>query len=137
MTIDAVGVTGNTDTSVPANATVDQNAFMKILLTQLRFQDPLKPMDNQQFLAQLAQFSALEINRQQSAKIDTLLQMNSSSQAIGLLGQQVEVNGQSAGVGQVIAVTFNSDGPALTVKTPSGDITGVQMRNISLIQKGS
>jgi flagellar basal-body rod modification protein FlgD len=137
MTIDAVGVTGNTDTSVPANATVDQDAFMKILLTQLRFQDPLKPMDNQQFLAQLAQFSALEINRQQSAKIDTLLQMNSSSQAIGLLGQQVEVNGQSAGVGQVIAVTFNSDGPALTVKTADGDITGVQMRNISLIQKGS
>ena len=73
MAIDAIGLAGSTDTSVPKNASISQEAFLKILLTQLRFQDPLKPVDNQQFLAQLAQFSAIEINRQQSEKIDTLL----------------------------------------------------------------
>ena len=63
---------------MPRNATVTQEDFLQILLTQLRFQDPLKPVDNQQFVAQLAQFSALEINRQQSEKIDTLLQINAT-----------------------------------------------------------
>ena len=101
------GSPGRADTSVPRNASIAQEAFLRILLTQLRFQDPLKPVDNQQFVAQLAQFSALEINRQQSEKIDTLLQINSTGQAIGLLGQQVEVRGAAgAGVGEVIAVSF-------------------------------
>ena len=63
---------------MPQNASIGQEDFLHILLTQLRFQDPLKPVDNQQFVAQLAQFSALEINRQQSEKIDTLLQINAA-----------------------------------------------------------
>src|SRR3954462_1947700 len=92
MAVDALGAVGTSTDTTPKNATVTQDAFLKILLTQLKFQDPLKPVDNQQFLAQLAQFSAIEINRQQSEKIDSLLQLNSSGQAIGLLGQQVEVN---------------------------------------------
>ena len=135
MAIDAIGITASTDTAVPANATVDQRAFLQILLTQLRFQDPLKPMDNQQFMAQLAQFSAIEINRQQSEKIDTLLQMNSTGQAIGLLGQQVEVQGASgAGVGPVTAVSFRSGEPLLTVKTPTQTLIDVKLRDIQLVQ---
>ena len=62
---------------------IAQEQFLRILLAQLRFQDPLKPVDNQQFVAQLAQFSALEINRQQSEKIDTLLQIKRVGQAHG------------------------------------------------------
>src|SRR5512134_3124275 len=98
MAIDAIGALADSSSAVPANAGIGQEDFLRILLTQLRFQDPLKPVDNQQFVAQLAQFSALEINRQQSEKIDTLLPINASGQAIGLLGQQVEVRG-AAGAG--------------------------------------
>jgi len=135
MSIDAIGVTASTDTSTPANATVDQKAFLDILLTQLKFQDPLKPMDNQEFLAQLAQFSAIEINRQQSEKIDTLLQLNSTGQAIGLLNQQVEVSGTSgAGVGKVTAVSFRTGEPLLTVKTDTATMVDVALRDIQLIQ---
>ncbi len=39
---------------------MDKNAFMNLLVTQMKYQDPLNPMDNQQMMAQLAQFSALE-----------------------------------------------------------------------------
>jgi len=135
MAIDAIGITGSADTSAPANATVDQKAFLDILLTQLRFQDPLKPMDNQQFLAQLAQFSAIEINRQQSEKIDSLLQINSTGQAIGLLHQQVEVQGASgAGVGEVTAVSFRTGEPLLTVKTDTTTMVDVALRDIQLVQ---
>jgi flagellar basal-body rod modification protein FlgD len=138
MAIDAIGVPNTADTAAPRNATVSQEAFLKILLAQLRFQDPLKPMDNQQFLAQLAQFSAIEINRQQSDKIDTLLQINSTGQAIGLLGQSVEVSGaQGAGVGEVTAVSFRSGEPTLTVKTPSQTMIDVHLRDVQLVQGGN
>jgi flagellar basal-body rod modification protein FlgD len=139
MAIDAIGVTAQNEASVPKNAIVDQEQFLNILLTQLRFQDPLKPMDNQQFVAQLAQFSALEINRQQSEKIDTLLQINSTGQAIGLLGQQVEVGGAGNGaVGEVIAVGFTDQGePRLTVQTSSGPLTDVRMANVVLVREGN
>ena len=53
MAIDALGAIGSPTETTPRNATVNQNDFLKILLTQLKFQDPMKPVDNQQFLAQL------------------------------------------------------------------------------------
>jgi flagellar basal-body rod modification protein FlgD len=135
MAIDAIGLAGSTDTR---NASISQEAFLKILLTQLRFQDPLKPVDNQQFLAQLAQFSAIEINRQQSEKIDTLLQMNSTGQAIGLLGQQVEVQGATgAGVGEVTAVSFRTGEATLSVRTASATLVDVRLRDVRLIQEGN
>jgi len=42
------------------NNDLDRNAFLNLLITQLRYQDPLNPMDDREFIAQLAQFSALE-----------------------------------------------------------------------------
>ncbi len=39
---------------------LDRNAFLRLLLTQLENQDPLEPLDNQAFIAQLAEFSSLE-----------------------------------------------------------------------------
>ena len=136
MAIDAIGIAGSSDSTVPANASIGQEDFLRILLTQLRFQDPLKPVDNQQFVAQLAQFSALEINRQQSEKIDTLLQINASGQAIGLLGQQVEVRGAAgAGVGEVIAVSFATGEGRLSVRTPSTTLVDVRLVDVQLVQE--
>jgi|GraSoiStandDraft_24_1057298.scaffolds.fasta_scaffold289378_2 flagellar basal-body rod modification protein FlgD len=136
MAIDAIGVAGQSDTNVPQNAAIDQTSFLKILLTQLRFQDPLKPMDNQQFVAQLAQFSALELTRQSGEKLDTLLSLNATGQAIGLLGQQVEVRGQSgAGVGEVIAISFASGEARLSVKTTTQTMVDVRLQDVQLLQE--
>ena len=138
MAVDAIGLAGSSETNVPRNASIGQEDFLRILLTQLRFQDPLKPVDNQQFVAQLAQFSALEINRQQSEKIDTLLQINASGQAIGLLGQQVEVRGAAgAGVGKVIAVSFATGEARLSVRTPSATMVDVRLIDVQLVQEAN
>jgi flagellar basal-body rod modification protein FlgD len=136
MAIDAIGVAGQNDSSVPRNASISQESFLRILLTQLRFQDPLKPVDNQQFVAQLAQFSALELTRQSGEKLDTLLELNAAGQAIGLLGQQVEVRGGSgAGVGKVIAISFASGEARLSVKTPTTTMVDVRLADIQLVQE--
>jgi flagellar basal-body rod modification protein FlgD len=133
MAINALGAVADTSSAL-ANAGISQEQFLKILLTQLRFQDPLKPMDNEQFVAQLAQFSALEVNREQSSKIDSLLAMQAASQGVSLIGRSVELVGANAGqVGTVIALSLSSGQPLLTVKTSTTTITDVQLSDVSLI----
>lgn len=110
---------------------VTQEDFLRILSTQLSFQDPLKPIDNQEFLAQMAQFSSLEQSRMANEKIDTLLSFQSANQSVALIGKTVEVQADSSTAsGEVTTITFTSGQPVLTVKLPSGEL----LANISLSQ---
>ena len=136
MAIDAIGISGSSATEVPQNAAISQDAFLKILLTQLQFQDPLKPADNQQFIAQLAQFSSLEINRQTTVKMDSLLTMNATGQAVSLLGQRVDVTGGSqTGAGEVTAVRFVNGEIRLSVRTPTGGVIDARLSQVTLVQE--
>jgi flagellar basal-body rod modification protein FlgD len=140
MAIDAIGVVAAPTTAAPANIGISQDDFLKILLTQLQFQDPLKPVDNEQFIAQLAQFSALEINREQSNSINTLLTINATQQAIGLMGKTVQIGSTSTGstgsaTGKVTAVSFATGSALLTVTTSTNNVlTGVQLSDVTLVQ---
>lgn len=137
MPIDAIGgVVNNGSTSVNSNNTIDQEGFIKLFLTQLQFQDPLEPVDNREFLAQLAQFSNLEQSRQLSLNTESLLTMNSAGQALSLLDRPVDVL-QSQGnsiSGTVKAVQFTAAGPELTVQTSAGVLTGIRLPQISLVR---
>lgn len=135
MAIESIGATPTT-TAVPTNSLLGQEDFLKILLTQLQFQDPLKPIDNQEFVAQLAQFTGLEINRQVSDKTDSLLTIQSATQSLGLLGRVVEVSTDTGSqVGTVTAISFQGGTPALTVKTATGQfLTDVSPSRVSLIR---
>src|SRR5215467_3862394 len=125
MSVDAIGlVSQNSSATLPQSTAISQSDFLQILLTQRQFQDPLKPMDNEQFVAQLAQFSALEVNTESSAKLDTLLSIQSVDQALALDGKTVQVS-SSGQAGTVSAVSFDpSTGePSLTVKTSATTLT--------------
>ena len=137
MAIDSIGAAGDPTRTVPVNAGIAQEDFLRILLAQLRFQDPLKPVDNQQFVAQLAQFSALEINRQQSEKVDQLLNMQAADQAVGLIGRQVEVRNAQGGssVGTVAAISFRSGEPLLTLTSNGSTLVDVSLADIVLIRQ--
>ncbi len=105
--------------------------FMKILLTQLTYQDPLKPMDNQQFMSQIAQFTTLEQSQQLNQKIDQLLAIESATQSIGLIGKTVNVSAASGPLsGVVIALSFSTGDPQLTVHTTAGDVTGISLSQV-------
>jgi flagellar basal-body rod modification protein FlgD len=67
------GATATTPTS-PRESALGQDAFLKLLLTQLQNQDPTKPMGDTEFIAQLAQFSALEKLTEIAASMKTLVQ---------------------------------------------------------------
>jgi flagellar basal-body rod modification protein FlgD len=132
MAIEAIGAPASSQSGVPQNVSLAQQDFLTILLSQLRFQDPLKPVDNQQLVAQLAQFGALEINRQQSEKIDRLFGAEASSQAIGLIGRNVSFRTQDGGTqtGIVDSVSFFNGEPAFLVRINGFPFEGVRPTDI-------
>lgn len=82
---------------VTDNAAADKNMFMKLLLAQIKNQDPLKPADQTDFVAQLAQFSSLEGIQNLNASVQDIGSMYRSSQALqatALVGREVLVPGQ-------------------------------------------
>ena len=134
MSVDAIGLPASvTDSKASTTNTINQQDFLKILLTQLQFQDPLKPVDNEQFVAQLAQFSALEVSEEQSQKLDSLLTIQGADQAVALMGKTVQA-GSANSVGTVTAISFASGEPRLTVTTASSSVVDVKLSDITLLQ---
>ena len=142
MAIESIGGVSQTTTDVLRNAGLGQEDFLKILLTQLSFQDPLKPIDNQEFIAQMAQFSGLELNRQANDKVDALLAFQSVNQAVALIGKIVDVNTGSGlpATGEVTTVTFSNGTPLLNVKPVNPNdppMNGISLAQISLVRTGT
>jgi flagellar basal-body rod modification protein FlgD len=129
MAIDATAATG-------ATSNIGIQDFLKILTSQLNNQDPLKPLDNQEFIAQIAQFTTLEQSRQLNLKIDQLLTSQSANQSVGLLGRTVEADTASGKVtGTVDVVTFASGAAQLTIKTSSGStVSDVSLSQVTTIR---
>ena len=136
MPVDAIGgVLNAQDTNTTQNNTINQEDFIRLFLTQLQFQDPLEPVDNREFLAQLAQFTSLEQSRQTSQNTTDLLSMNATTQAVGLLNRQVEVSGLAAAfTGTVTAVRFTSDGAQLTVANGTDVRTSIRLSQVTLVR---
>lgn len=119
--IGASSQSSNTTTS-STNATApnaDYNTFIKLLVAQMKNQDPTKPMDSTEFVSQLASFSAVEQQTQTNTKLD---KMNSSlnnimvdgpiSRAEGYVGKYLSFKDEKGAVteGTVQSVTIYSDG---------------------------
>src|SRR3954469_5192916 len=107
-----------------AGQSLGKDEFLKLLMTQLQHQDPMNPMDDKDFMGQMAQFSSLE----QSANMaQTLSQMSTASQVsqgVSLIGHTVDwVDGETetSGSGQVSGVTMK-DGK-ITVRVGDDDVS--------------
>lgn len=95
--------------------------FLKILTTQLTYQDPLKPMDNQQFMAQMAQFTTLQQTQQLNTNMETLINNQASLQSVGLIGRTVDVSTSTGAVtGTVTALSLQGSTPMLSITTTAG-----------------
>jgi len=131
------GVTAPSSSTVNLESLgIGQEDFFRILVTQLSFQDPLKPIDNQEFIAQLAQFTGLEQTRQVNQRIDTLLTIQSVTQSIGLIGRTVEIQTASGPVvGSVTTLNFQQGQPFLTVQTQDGrSLVGLTLDQITVVR---
>lgn len=81
-------------------ANLDKNAFMLLLVTQFKYQDPLNPMDDKEFVSQMAQFSSLEQLINLNTSMGSLTDATNNQQMINAtsyIGKQVTVSGNSIG----------------------------------------
>lgn len=138
MAIESIG--GLTAASTPSAQvnSLGLEDFLKVLLTQLTYQDPLKPLDNQEFIAQLAQFTSLEQNRQSNDRLQQLLTIQSATQSVGLLGRTVEVQSTNGGpntIGEVTTLRFRQGEPLITVKGSNGGVlTDMPLSQVVLVR---
>lgn len=115
---------------------LSQEDFLEVLLAQLSFQDPLDPLDNKDFIAQLAQFTSLEQTRQLNDRAETSLLFDGASQALALLGRTVEVVTDSGTVvGVVNSTAFLEGSPVLNIRTDSGQfLTDITLSQIRIVR---
>lgn len=116
----AAGSTAGTTGAAAAKASVDYQSFLRLLVAEMKNQDPTKPMDSTQFVAQLASFSEVEQSVQVNAKLDRLLQASALAQADGLIGRTV-TSADGAVSGVVAEVRLVSDG-VVAVTADGGEI---------------
>ncbi len=93
MSVEAVGSSQSLGTAEPktSNRTLEigNDVFLKLLIAELRHQDPLSPMDNHQLLQQIAQLRAVESNMQLTRTLEAVMRGQSLQTAASLFGQQV------------------------------------------------
>lgn len=115
--------------AIQNRAELGKDEFMKILVTQLRFQDPLRPMDDREFISQMAQFSALE-------QMQNLNREFSNVKAMSMLGNivtaQIDGEGPEPEIlkGLVESVEFENGRTHVVVDgrhIAAEDIVGVHM----------
>jgi flagellar basal-body rod modification protein FlgD len=110
----------------------DKDMFMKLLVTQLKYQDPTRPMEDREFIAQMAQFSTLEQMSNMNKEMGNLLKSSRSNEAFSLLGKQIDAlnpltNRRVSGV--VSSIQYNGDEQVLMVNGEQ-----VRMNDISAVR---
>jgi len=132
MAISPVSATGSASSAFG----LDFQSLLQIILTQLTYQDPLKPVDNATFVSQLAEFSQLQQSQTLNDQVTSLLAAQSATQATGMLGRTVDANsGQSPVSGVVQSVSFSNGQPQLTLKAADGSIlTNIAIADVTQVR---
>jgi flagellar basal-body rod modification protein FlgD len=124
MSTSSVSATGSSNV-------LSQDDYLQLMVSQLTQQDPLNPTSNTEFAAQLAQYSALEQNKQINSGISTLNSSQALSQAQAMLGETVTLkSGDSTITGVVQGVQVVNGTPKINVDGTLynvSDVTGISL----------
>lgn len=99
-----------------AAATLDYTTFLRLLIAELKNQDPTKPMDSAQYIGQLASFSSVEQSVKTNAKLDAMMSSLALTQAEGFIGRTV-TSADDTVSGKVLSVRVTADGAVATLNT--------------------
>ena len=92
-----------------------KDEFLTLLIAQLSHQDPINPMDNTEFVAQMAQFSSLEQMHNMSNGFDKVASVMHNNDAVSTLGKTVEIQAGSDNVTGVVEKVVRGENPQVLV----------------------
>ncbi|MCF3932489.1 flagellar hook assembly protein FlgD [Acuticoccus sp. M5D2P5] len=95
--------------------TLDYDAFLRLLVTQMQNQDPLEPMSDTEYIAQLANFSNVEQNIITNDRLSAMMTANALGDAQAMIGRTIATASGESGV--VAAVQITSDGAYATLES--------------------
>ena len=134
----ASSATGMFTQGATGGSNLDKDSFLLLLVTQFKHQDPLNPMEDREFIAQLATFSSLEQQMNTNASMEKLLEVQKQEQAISAvtyIGKNVSARGYGVSVtdkGEVSRIQFSvsenmTKGYANIYDASGGLVTTVQL----------
>ncbi len=109
-----------------AENSMGKDDFLKILLTQLTHQDPTEPMEDKEFVAQMAQFSTLEQMTNLSGEFTRLANLVSAGQAVSLLGKTVDIVSEDKVISGTVSEVTGGEFPQVLVNGSYFDYADVQ-----------
>jgi len=123
MAVEAIGGTlGELSSAQQAANAITQDDFIQLFVNQLNFQDPLEPLDNREFLAQMVEFSAVTQREQTNTTLEAMLASDNLNQSLALLGREVTFSNQGAQprTGEVVSIGYEGGVPRLNVSISAG-----------------
>jgi len=124
---------GRTGVERIPNQVLGQEDFLKLLAVQFSSQDPLKPMEDTDFIAQMANFSALEIQNGMSASLASLSSSLQLSGAQSLLGKSVEVLDTDDRPTSGLVTSVRTDGETTMITINGGEYDLASVRRVQLV----
>jgi flagellar basal-body rod modification protein FlgD len=128
MTTNSATATQQNTFAAATGNTLGKDAFLQLLLMQLRNQDPLNPMNDREFITQMAQLSSLEATQGLNSQVDMLILAQMQTQALQMVDHNIEYldeNGQTQ-TGKVTGVRLDGIPPKLVIGDKEVPITNVQ-----------
>ena len=126
--------------SVATTTNLTLNDLLTVLLTELTHQDPLKPVDNTEFMAQIAQFTTLESTQETTQGVQQMVALQALNQTVGLMGRTVSAADSTGATidGTVSAVTISNGTPMVTITQSDGTaIPNISIGSIQTIRPGT
>jgi flagellar basal-body rod modification protein FlgD len=122
-------------TSAPATAAqaaiLGKDDFLKLLVTQLRNQDPMNPVEDRDFMAQMAQFSSVEQLANMSTAIERMSTASQATQSVALIGRTItwKRDDDTTGEGVAQSVAFGADGK-ITIAVGEDEVAPSEIESV-------
>ena len=122
-------------TSLDGNNGLGQDAFFKLLITQLQNQDPLNPMEDRQFISQMAEFSSLEKTEKLYSLLENKLSSNQVIDNSNLIGKEITANVEGIEMNGIVdAVKSSGDKVFAVIDAESDNIKEIDINKITQVK---